>query len=97
MIISSIDPSPLGHAAGFGEERIVNGIGEDIGIAILEIDVDHDKVVYVIQVVTNLVCGELAVSASDNKIAAGSVCDLERHMWRYIELAIIPRECELQQ
>jgi hypothetical protein len=73
----------------------VDGIGRDVGIVVLELNVDHDEIVDVIQVVSNLVGCELSGSTVDDKVSAGPASDLVGHMWRHVELPIVPAKLDL--
>jgi hypothetical protein len=73
----------------------VDGIGRNVGIVIFELDVYYDEVVDVIQVVSNLVGRQFSGSTVDDEISASSTSDLVGHMWRHVELPIVPAKLEL--
>jgi hypothetical protein len=73
----------------------VDGIGRYIRIAALEVDIDYNQVVDVIQVVSDLIRGNLSCHASHDEIARRSIGDLVAYMWWYMELPVRPTEFEL--
>lgn len=58
----------------------MNGVGRNIGVAILEPDIHHDKVMDVIQMIADLVCGKLSNSASNDDVSSSAVSYLVRNM-----------------
>jgi len=74
----------------------VDRVSGDVCVPISEIDIDHDEVVDVIQVISDLVCSEFAANTSDYQIARRSASNLVRHMARYVKLTIGPTELELR-
>jgi hypothetical protein len=73
----------------------VNRVGRDVRIAVLEVDVDDDKVVDVIEMVTDLVRSDLACNTSYDKIARCAPSDLVGYMWWYMELSVAPTKLKL--
>jgi hypothetical protein len=54
----------------------------------------YDKVVYVIKVISDLICRELPKCSANDEVTAGSVGNLVCNVRRYMELTIIPTEFE---
>jgi hypothetical protein len=79
LIRVPIDPQALvgrpGHHAGPSEKRVVDGIGRDVGIMVLELNVNHDEIVDMFQVVPDLIGCELSRSTVDDKVSAGPASD----------------------
>jgi len=73
----------------------VNRVGRDVRIAIFEVDIYHDEVVDVIEMVTDLICSDLACNASDNKVSRSAAGDLVGHVRWYVELSVAPTEFKL--
>jgi len=73
----------------------VDRVGRDVRIAIFEVDVYHDEVVDVIEMVTDLICSDLAGNASDNKVSRSAAGDLVGHVRWYVELSVAPTEFKL--
>ena len=70
-------------------------VGRDVRIAIFEVDVYHDEVVDVIEMVTDLICSDFACNASDNKVSRSAAGDLVGHVRWYVELSVAPTEFKL--
>jgi hypothetical protein len=62
---------------------------------VFELNVDHNEIVDVIQMISNLVCRELSGSTMNDKVPAGPAGDLVGHMWRHMELPVVPAKLEL--
>jgi len=73
----------------------VDRVGRDVRIAISEVDVYHDEVVDVIEMVTDLICSDFACHASDNKVSRSPAGDLVGHVRWYVELSVAPTEFKL--
>jgi hypothetical protein len=73
----------------------VNGISRDVRIAVLEVDIDYNQVVDVVQMVSDLICGDLACNVSHNKISRGPAGNLVGDVGWHVELSICPTELEL--
>jgi hypothetical protein len=72
-------------------------VGRDIGIAVLEININHNEVVNMIKVVPDLLLRHLAGNASYDKISRRSTGDLVGDMSRYMKVPISPTELELKK
>ena len=55
-------------------------VGRYVRIAVLEVDINYNQVVDVVQVVSDLICGNLSCHASHNEISRRSVGDLVGYM-----------------
>jgi hypothetical protein len=83
------------HHASPGEESVVNGVGRNVHIAVPEVDVDHDKVVDVIELVADLICSNLACNTSYDKVPRGAAGDFVGHMWWHVKLSVAPTKLKL--
>jgi hypothetical protein len=73
----------------------MNRVSRNIRITFSELDVDNHEIVYVVQMVTNLVCGEFASHTSNHKISRSPVSDLVGYVDWHVKLSFIPTELEL--
>jgi hypothetical protein len=101
LIHVPIDAKPFIHCArhhtSSSEQCVVNGVGRNIGVTVLEVDVDHDEVMDMVQVVPNLILVKFSSSTSHDQVSARSIGNLVRHMGRHMELSVVPAEFELAQ
>lgn len=70
-------------------------VGGYVCVSITEANVDHDQIVDVVQMISNLRCSELAIDTSNNKVARCPTDDFVGNMARDMELTICPTELEL--
>jgi hypothetical protein len=70
-------------------------VGRDVCIAVPEVDVDHDEIVNVIELITDLICSDLACNTSYNKVPRGAACDFIGNVWGYVELSVTPAKLKL--
>lgn len=54
----------------------------------------YDKIVYVVEVIPDLICREFSKRSTNDEVTAGSIGNLVRDMRGYMELTIIPTEFE---
>lgn len=73
----------------------MNGVGRHVRVIILELYIDHNQVVDMIQMVSDLVGRELPSGSMDDKVSAGSVGDLVGNMWGNVKLSITPAKLKL--
>lgn len=67
----------------------------DERVAALELDVDHDEVVDVVQIIPYALLGEFAVRTADDNVARDSLGDLVRYVAGDMELAFVPADFDL--
>jgi hypothetical protein len=70
-------------------------VGGYVRVTVLEVDVDHNQVVDMVQVVANLVCGELPTNTSNHQVSRRSISDFIGYMARHMKLPISPTKLEL--
>jgi hypothetical protein len=73
----------------------VNRVGRDVCIAVSEVYVNHDEVVDVIKLVTDLICGDFACNPSYYQVPRGAASDFVGHMRWHVELSVAPTELKL--
>ena len=73
----------------------MDGVGRDVCIAALEVGVDYDQVVDVVQMIPDLISGNLSCNASHNKVSGRSAGNLVRYMRWHVKLSIAPTAFEL--
>lgn len=78
------------HHAGPGEHGVMDGIRLDVATTAHEVDLDHNQVVYVVQVLTNALFRESRIATAEDEVPRGTNADLAGYMARQDELAIIP-------
>ena len=64
-------------------------------VSVLEVDIDNDKIVDVVEVITDLLLSDPAGHAAHSEIPRRSSSDLVRDMRRNVELTVGPTELEL--
>jgi hypothetical protein len=64
------------HHACSGEQSVVNRVGRDICITVAEVNINDDQVVDMVQMISDLICCDLACNPSHNKIPCRSIGDL---------------------
>lgn len=70
-------------------------VGGDVHVSTSNIDVDDDKIVNVVEMISDLLLGDLASQAAHDKVPRGASCDLVGNMLGHMELAVGPTEFEL--
>lgn len=84
------------HHASSRIQRIVNGVGRNVGVAIAVGDVDDDQIVDVFHVLTDrLLIQAFVYRAVDDEVASSTVDDLIIDMTIKVELAFSPFDFDL--
>lgn len=83
------------HHTRSGEESVVDRIGRDERVSIAESNINHDQVVNVIQMVSDLGSGKSSISTADDEVAGGTIRNLVGNVAGNMELAISPTNFEL--
>jgi hypothetical protein len=73
----------------------MNRVDRDVHISTPEVDVDDDKVVDMVEMISDLLLGDLASYAAHDNIPRGASCNLTGNMLGHMELAVGPAEFEL--
>ena len=55
-------------------------VGRYVRIAVSEVDIDHDEIVNVIELITNLICSDFACHTSYDEVPRSAACDFIGHM-----------------
>ena len=61
-------------------------------VSVFEKNVHYDQVVYMVQVVSDLTCGDFSCDPSHDKVPSSPIDDLVGNVWWYVELSIVPAE-----
>jgi hypothetical protein len=70
-------------------------VQRDVRIAVLEFRINDDQVVYVIQILTNNLGGDIIGDVMNSNIPRGAIGNLMSNMMRQNELAVIPSNFDL--
>lgn len=73
----------------------MNRVGGYVCVAVLEGDIDNNKIMNVVQVIADLICREFSSNASNDKVACSSGGDLVCNMRWNMELSLIPSNLKL--
>ena len=73
----------------------MNGVGRNVRISILEIHVDHDEIVDVVKVISDLLFSDPAGDTAHDEISRCTSGDLVRDVKRNLELTVGPAKLEL--
>jgi hypothetical protein len=88
------DLQPAEHALA-GVDSVVDRVQTNMAIAANELDLDHDEVVDMVQVLSNNVLGMPAVVPLDHEVTAGALADPVEQVIRKDELAVVPLNLDL--
>jgi hypothetical protein len=86
---------PTAHHAGPGKESVVDRVGLDVAVAVLEHNLDDNQVVDVVQVFPNaLLCVSVGVDSLEDEVTRRSTADLANGMACQGILALIPLDAD---
>ena len=73
----------------------MNRVDGDVHISTPEVDVDDDKVVDMVEMISDLLLGDLAGQATHDEVPRGASCNLVGNMLGHMELAVGTAEFKL--
>lgn len=83
------------HHAGPGKHRVVDRVRGDIGILSLECDINHDEIMNVFKIISNLFLGMLWTAILNDQITRSSDVYLVGNVAWQDEMTIAPADFDL--